>query len=206
MLFKPSLIEKIIRDEKTQTRRLVKPGQGKKVKVNNKEYIHQNVPIGPGTDLFIPGEEIIEVFSKNEKIKWRVGQDYAVQPGRGKKGVLHCGNKTCNFFEAVPKKLDYSKEGYGCWDCGELLKPFRIRITKIRREKLCDISEADAKAEGFKNKDEFIRYVLKLYWKKLPVEVIQLCNDVIDQEYRVRNAFAALDWNPEVWVLNFKVV
>lgn len=70
MLFKPELIEKILKGEKTQTRRIKKPGErltkypdGRKVAV-----------VGALPDV-------------TRHIKWVVGQTYAIQPGRGKEGV-----------------------------------------------------------------------------------------------------------------------
>lgn len=61
MQFQDTLIEKIITGEKTQTRRLVKPGE--KLVIRN----------GWKTVLLPSG-----------RIKWQVGRDYAVQNGRGK--------------------------------------------------------------------------------------------------------------------------
>ena len=59
--------------------------------------------------------------------RYQVGRDYAVQPGRGKKGVA------------------------------------RVLVTAVRRETEGDISLADARAEGFKNRTEFRRYWTALY-------------------------------------------
>ena len=56
----------------------------------------------------------------------------------------------------------------------------KITITKIRKQKLLDITEQDAKAEGFKNVNEFLKEFSKIYGSK----IVKL--------------------NPETWVLNFK--
>lgn len=77
MLFKPELIEKIKMGEKTQTRRVVKPNE-----------VHVGI---------MPGERFSRSISQTitledgrivpQRIKWQVGRDYAMCPGRGKHGV-----------------------------------------------------------------------------------------------------------------------
>ncbi|MCE9603316.1 MAG: ASCH domain-containing protein [Planctomycetia bacterium] len=51
---------------------------------------------------------------------WRIGQSYALQPGRGKKAIA------------------------------------RIVVTAVRRELLGEITEADAKAEGYDSVADFV--------------------------------------------------
>ena len=68
MLFRPDLSEKVERGEKTQTRRVVRPGEAA-------EY-----------DL-VNGTGIVAVRTASGRLKWIVGGTYANQPGRGKKGV-----------------------------------------------------------------------------------------------------------------------
>lgn len=88
MIFKPELAEKALTGEKTMTRRLVKPG----------EYLIETVVkmvVGPGA-----------------RIKWRVGQSYAIQLGRTKAAIG------------------------------------RFTLLDIRRERVREISEQDAIAEG----------------------------------------------------------
>ena len=63
MLFKPYLAEAILQGKKTQTRRL---------------------PTNTGTVLF--QDRIIAVY-RNRRLRWRVGNTYAIQPGRGKKSI-----------------------------------------------------------------------------------------------------------------------
>jgi uncharacterized protein YhfF len=66
MLFKPHLIEKILMGEKTQTRRIRKPG----------ERLVKTAMI-----------DELAVFDQNERLKWRTGGIYAICPGRGKPGL-----------------------------------------------------------------------------------------------------------------------
>ena len=67
MLFKPELIEKIVSNQKTQTRRLCKPTEQ---------------PVWNPKNL----KEIMLVQS-GKRTKWEVGRSYAVQCKRGGKGV-----------------------------------------------------------------------------------------------------------------------
>lgn len=72
MLFKPELIERILAGDKTQTRRVVKP---------NERLIG-----------FMPGTRFANCVAimrdqRPHSIKWQIGRDYSLQPGRGKIGV-----------------------------------------------------------------------------------------------------------------------
>lgn len=67
--------KQVLDGTKTQTRRLVKPGEGFNAFPSG--WI-KDVRVYP--DLPLPHSMI-------GKIKWAVGRDYAVQPGRGKKAV-----------------------------------------------------------------------------------------------------------------------
>jgi len=62
--------EQVLKGTKTQTRRLVKPGELFKI---------DDPPYNPWP--FSP------TVLKDWRLKWRVGKTYAVQPGRGKKAV-----------------------------------------------------------------------------------------------------------------------
>lgn len=60
MLFKPELAAKILRGEKTETRRLKKPG-----------------------DRLVNGRTVY----RNGRVQWELGRTYAICPGRGKRAV-----------------------------------------------------------------------------------------------------------------------
>lgn len=120
MQFKPELAQKILTGEKTQTRRIVKPGE---------RFVD-----------YLPGGKV--VFTE-KRTKWAVGQTYAIQPGRGKAAIG------------------------------------RFKLLDIRRERVQDITEQDAIAEGFGSISEFFGVFESI------------------------NGKAALD--KEVWVLTFEV-
>jgi|MudIll2142460700_1097286.scaffolds.fasta_scaffold00488_9 hypothetical protein len=65
MLFKPELITRILSRQKTETRRPCKP---------------EEVWVGPSIDD-------IRLVRHNDRVKWALGQTYALQPGRGKPGI-----------------------------------------------------------------------------------------------------------------------
>lgn len=127
MLFKQILIDKIIAEEKNETRRHAKDGE---------------------TLEFDPDGKIIRIRQPTGRIKWEVGRDYAVQPGRGKSTYIH--------------------EGY----------PLRILILEIVAEPLLRIDEGAARKEGFANRSEFLSYWDKLYgegshWKNPNLYVLK---------------------------------
>lgn len=101
MLFSPDLVEKILRGEKTQTRR----------------RRHGENPTGQ-RDGWV-----------DEPCRYKAGRTYAVQPGRGKKAVA------------------------------------RILIRSVTAQAMCDMSDDDVRAEGFRTRDEFVSKWLSMYGK-----------------------------------------
>lgn len=125
---------------KTQTRRIVKPGEFKTpygMAVPD-SYIHA-VRAGRrknGTE--IPARDV-----------YRVGTTYAVQPGRGQNALYYKRTPhglSVFDYDSIPK--DERPRNLKQYLDDEWL-PLRIRITAIRREDVRDISDKDARAEGF---------------------------------------------------------
>jgi hypothetical protein len=115
-------VNEIINGTKTQTRRVVKPGET----FSDLRTLYNAPDARPAT-----------VYTPGDKVKWQVGRTYAVVPKMSKPGVWW-----------APASGEWSApEHYivndPCW------QPLRIRITAIRREPLQDISESDAVAEGY---------------------------------------------------------
>ena len=179
----------IISGKKTQTRRVVKPGEFAF------DHDHHN-------------GRIQCVTTNTGRVKWEVGKTYAVVPKRGAHTVYHSGAwgifgkvflptrqwMITQFCDPVsPKRIeDFLKnEGY---------IPLRIRITAIRQEYLNEITEADAKAEGVEpserydidHLDGFMSYVAgyEQFWDKINGKT---------KGARRRD-------NPRVWALTFERV
>ena len=135
MIFKQ--VDEILSGQKTQTRRVVKPG----------EEPNRWFTDGPDDD------RICEVVHQTNRMairtKWAIGHTYAVVPKRGQPGMIWIENwadgtttpdGTFSAMSCHKENRKYFTENG--W------RPLRIRITAIRQERLQAITEADAKAEG----------------------------------------------------------
>ena len=163
-------IENILAGKKTQTRRLVK----------EEDYLAQYVRLNSNklSDFCI----VDAITSK--KVKCYVGQDLSVQSGRGKPCVCYCPK--CNeSLIPVKENNEYARINL-CGIHHEAIRKLRIRITSIRKEKVLDISEEDAKKEGFENRAEFIKAFMG----------INSMGHILAKAYN----------HPDVWCLEFSVV
>ena len=127
--------QQVLDGTKTQTRRVVNPGDR-----------------GLYLTVYRP-DEITHVINSKRKTRWAVLADYAVQPGQGKKAVG------------------------------------RIRITKIRRERLQEISKEDLRAE--------------LGCDGVLAAQIFFFNELWNSLYHKPCRW---EQNPEVWALEFELV
>lgn len=147
MLFKPELVQEILKGHKRQTRRIIKPGQ------EGLFFSEQDQDAGRYSQVV--------VFKKTGRdvTVYKVGKDYAVCPGRGKRAVWYSPT-TGETGDAWLADCEANGMNISIWGEPALMiagyVPLRIRITTIRSERACDISEADARAEGFANRDEFL--------------------------------------------------
>lgn len=168
MIFKQ--IDEILSGQKTQTRRVVKPS----------EFVYRHGNQNPDGIWAIETVFTLidnpEEYEYKDRIKWEVGRTYAVVPKRGKPGARWAdtphgplwGNR--DFAAMLPEYV---------W---QLL---RIRITAIRQERLQDITEADAKAEGVGSVEEY-----RALWESI----------------NGKTPGARWDDNPDVFVLEFELV
>ena len=190
MIFGEKSIEGILSGKKTMTRRLVKEGEEL---MSTKRNILGSVL--PYSELY-NRTWYFDCVQKNGRVKWQVGNDYAVCPGRGKRGLLYCPK--CYSISA------YSKEVWCAIKKNHKeeikMKPLRVVIKSIRKEKLLDISEADAKKEGYKNCVEFVEAFAYINRKSLPTEIKKLNGMLVPSLKKLEM------WNPFVWVLEFEVL
>lgn len=137
MQFKPDLAKLIIEGKKTQTRRIVKPGQ---------EW----------EKYYATGAPVRDAVITNGREVYRVGNTYAVCPGRGKR-ALHYNPRTLETDESWLQECKDNGMDISLWgDSASAVGGFvqaRIRILEIWNEDVRNISSSDSKAEGFE--DEF---------------------------------------------------
>lgn len=155
MIFKQ--IPEIVSGTKTETRRIVKPGEG-------------GCTDGP--------EQPYYVYTESRRLKWLVGRDYAVQPGRGKRGALW-----------IPST--------GEWYCDDDSFPFgtprweklRIKILSIHREPLQAITRDGAWLEGITGASSRPITDYRKLWDSI-------------------NKLPGTRWkdDPQVWVIEFEVL
>lgn len=179
----------VLEETKTQTRRVVKPGEDTLTTVyaDGRNQINA-VTLRPRVGMWTERKgRIYDDLSPFEEgtgtllpCKWRVGRTYAVVPRRGRPTLwwreLESGDRGI-FLGKEQKDYEWLKEhGY---------QPLRIRITAIRKEPLQAITEEDAKAEGVNSIEEY-----KMLWNS------------------INGNKKGMNWssNPEVWVLTFEVV
>lgn len=154
MYFKPELITKILKGEKVQTRRIKKPGE--QIFARRKARFDG------------------EVRSANHRLKWAEKETYAVCPGRGEPVVwwtLDSFGQPCLFPGKVGPggaSVEYVKE--------KGFMPLRILVDTIVEQWLPDITDLQAMAEGFANRDEFFEAWDRINGKgKRHVFVFVLC-------------------------------
>ena len=137
MIFQKEHCKLIAQSKKTQTRRLVQESDFLLKKFGDISY---------------------SAVYRNRKLKWRTGKEYTVQSGRGKYCLVYC--KECKTVFESDEQGWYWKIGQvgfttnRCPVCGWAkytnedgyerieapFEPLKIRITKIRKEKLLDIT------------------------------------------------------------------
>lgn len=167
-------IDKVLSGEKTQTRRIVKPGDVR---------VCVEMPFGGWQPVKITG-----IGKYNQPIiRWEIGKTYAVQGGRKHKA-----------------------RG-------------RIRVTDLRIEDVRNISEADVKAEGFRDRFHFMQtwtamhdkcfqldYYDGIIWQFKGVGDSNCYSEYPRDEFVVGDFKKALWSRPaeryQAWVLTFELV
>lgn len=187
----------VLRSDKTQIRRLV----------GKREACHDGMSVAKTWTHVVLGTTGHRAWVPYYP-KWQVGRTYAVQPGRGQPAVMY--------------KIDPSG-GILSWDWGRAdprvsvaetkqqlatlgWREGRIRITQIRRERVQDISEEDAIAEGIylkgnRSGDSGWVYDLDGLLHIRSKWAFKALWNSIHKKPGIRWA-----GNPEVWVLTFESV
>jgi hypothetical protein len=174
-------IDEILSGKKTQTRRLCKPGQFYFDDLVDKydedeepvffpEGIYRAKPTDPDTWEC----EDCPTYT-NVRALYIIGRTYAVVPGRGQPAVWWRELVSGGPYNLAREK-PLLQSGW---------QPLRIRITAIRQERLQDMSEADARAEGVASVEDY-----KALWTRI----------------NGKTKGARWEDNPAVWVLTFEMV
>jgi hypothetical protein len=121
--------EKVLSGEKTQTRRIVKPG----------DFLNSGV-----------------VFNEKKHTRYAVGSTYAVQPSRTHPAIIYNPEHPCYGIDVIqPGDDHYNLAKSGVWNYqGQGYRQARIRIMEIRLEDIRQISDEDIQAEGFAHDPE----------------------------------------------------
>lgn len=187
MIFKQ--VDEIIREEKWQTRRMVRPGEidDRTLAIDASEWPDINITIPNKINAVFTGRERDEL-----RVKWHVGREYAVVYKRGLPTV-HVRQLITGDYEWTNGHPDPAGGARGWF-------PLRIVVTALRQEPLQAITENDAVAEGIHNINGVYKYATP---------------DLSDGYPSAREAYAGL-WNsinkqpgqrwqdnPQVWVITF---
>lgn len=222
MIFSEKSIRDILNNNKNQTRRLVKKGEiavGFPITELGGESkgIEKVMKYTKGKRNVKEDEDYSPSITK-----WAVGKSYAVQADRGKKGKglwycpnckhiikeiqVHVGKRfecacentySLTITRQMVDAISYYKKIFNLEMKRNNWKPLRIKITGIKKERLLDISEEDAKQEGYRSKSEF---VVNFY------RINNLKYDLVLEENKKLNILETIivRENPEVWVLSIK--
>jgi hypothetical protein len=191
ILFKPEMVEKILKGEKTQTRRQITKVTDKWVyaaKVQDAKGKEIKALFGKpdGTPCFYPLP-----YTKGETIYIKEAYAYAPITNRNEAedGFAGLSDYIYKFSQNRKKFEQYAPELLETWQKtikweSPLFMPasaarYFLQITNVKVERLFGITEQDAIKEGFDNKNEFLKYFIEL--KK------------------------RTETNPYVWVISFRL-
>lgn len=191
ILFNGAMVRAILEGRKTQTRRVVADKHMPLVFAAALPALHESCPYGqPGDRLWVR-ESFQPLFAdgieNHWETNWKTGKGYAISyPATD--GIQEFVDADDNISSACKPSIHMPR-----WASRILLE-----ITAIRVERLQDISEADARAEG------------------APLELGELERLILGAKAKHRSGFVRLwqsingeqSWheNPWVWVVEFKRV
>lgn len=214
ILFNGEMVRAILDGRKTQTRRLVK-GDFNEI-VNGTPWFEDeegvsrpiNNPFGKPCDRLWVREtwsDAARKFYPHSRVVFRASDDYLDQ---------HADSCRMEAESAARRNLDHAPiEGCACefkWKPSIHMPKWASRITleitDVRVERLNDISEADAKAEGIGGKDTVTvsEYTTKTYKKAFQI----YWDNISKKSWKDKVHPSPFRWkeNPWVWVVEFKRV
>lgn len=194
ILFSTPMVQAILRDEKTQTRRIIKPqpeirifpcGTRKKYwtsdnpKLLHAKYIHQNY--GEIGDVIW----VRETFAKREF------------PAIGNPYIYKAEQEDGHYFGPWKPSIFMPKEA-----CR-----IKLKIIDIRVERIQDISEGDAKSEGVSLHERgkhWLNYIDQSYKMTQFIYNLYSAKESYKSLWTLINGRDSWNNNPWVWVIEFK--
>lgn len=205
--------ELVLEGKKTQTSRLVKPGDVGIITRFDVSYLN----VTPGGSLSLVGTQTIgEVRNKNGNLRFKVGQVLSVQPGRGKAAIWWNPITGWPIENAVIWNPQYTMD----WEVAEEMTrvdrrkslkakgyvPLQIRVLRIRRQDVRAKSHEDSLAEGFESREHFWHTFVKLNDKTLHNKITKQYPSWIDNNVFSRMLNARTRKFYDAWVLDFERV
>jgi len=165
MLMSEALVIKALKGLKTQTRRPIDMNNVRFIgQVFVKEWQAWQRGSYPASEFGTKSLNIEEIYLDN-RLKWAVGREYALQYGRG---------LPTRWWQPKTKRLLEYADYDNFWNTAvDEWLPLRIRVLRLRFEDVRDISLADAIAEGFNSQSEFWKVWTGFYDKPMARLVIR---------------------------------
>lgn len=205
ILFKDEMIRAILEGRKTQTRRVVKPPKN----VDPKHWMPEKLWDGQFKALHWPADcaefEILKCPYGQPGDRLWVRETWAepttLDPGPT---FYKADYPACvpAHFSNVPaaSAIKWKPSIHMRRDQSRI----KLKITDVRVERLQDISEADAKAEGVKYHSDMYGYLLYGNYAGMgPVDGVGPINSFVSL-WETINGHGSWDENPWVWVVEFK--
>ena len=229
IIFSAPMVRAILNGTKSQTRRIIKPQPPEDWCPSVGMYAPSLVC--KRTGCLFPGAEVFGASDENfdSKSPWRPDDRLWVKEtfwcwGRWRKnGITKTGRQKWRFVAHPNKDVCYqgeivfqpkNRETVGFWTRPSIFMPrwasrITLRITNIRVERLQDISEADAKAEGCEaiagNDAEYIPIDILKRLPNLETPTFTLGYALLWDSLNEKRGFG-WDTNPWVWVVEFERV
>jgi hypothetical protein len=208
ILFSTPMVQAILEGRKTQTRRVIKPsryqrkyadGQLSETELNNAAKLSYEVMLGQNENTCPYGQIGNRLWVRET---W-AGQDFAVccedaKPNyRGKDGFYHPV-----IHKAGKENYAWGMSGEPKWHSGRFMFKISTRIwleiTEIRVQRLQEISEEDAVAEGTQSVTELKGKHVQAVWNER-----QVYKNIWDSINGKTHPWESNDW---VWAISFKVM
>lgn len=186
ILFKPHLVNKILQDTKTQTRRIVKP-----------EPEQQHTLFKGEPELFHNEERMISPYGGPGDILW-VRENFAFDAQVDDLAPRLVPEFCPIHYEAEGKNPPWAGKTRPNIFLPAWASRLTLEIIKVTPEKLNDITEEDAIAEGFENTARMVKVDNRADY------LGTYAFEKFDESFRRINQIKDINADPWVWKIEFK--